>query len=349
MGELIERYAAVGIQYCNQEQEISKEATKRNLKRMKQYFDWAYTQFNYAFPLKLIAFPEYAANGYPAGTMEEALKAAETIPGPITEEIGKWAKKNDCFIAFGMGSIVPEFPNTSFDTAVIIDDQGKVCLRYHKCNPWLPDEYWPSPHDLKTCGWDFKKYPYFPVAKTRIGNLGSYICNDGMTPEPARQLAFNGAEVMYHPILLMDPWVIPPLEYIDLQTRWNSVVNVCYHVSVNGSWSPHQAPPYGMMGGSIITDYEGRILSACPKSSSEAFCFSTIDIKSLRDYRTTMPTHNGLNSFKGDMYEYNRRPIMYPDHPQICKDPTWDMYKSRDVMKKAMKRFWTDYYKDAVK
>jgi hypothetical protein len=49
------------------------------------------------------------------------------------------------------------------------------------------------------------------------------------------------------------------------------------------------------------------------------------------------------------MYEYNRRPIMYPDHPQICKDPTWDMYKSRDVMKKAMKRFWTDYYKDAVK
>src|SRR3990172_848714 len=156
MGELIERYAVVGIQYCNQEQEISKEATKRNLKRMKEYFEWAYTQFNYAFPLKMIAFPEYAANGYPAGTMEEALKAAETIPGPITEEIGKWAKEKSCFIAFGMGSIVPEFPKTSFDTAVIIDDQGKVCLRYHKCNPWLPDEYWPSPHDLKTCGWDFK-------------------------------------------------------------------------------------------------------------------------------------------------------------------------------------------------
>ncbi|OGP71293.1 MAG: hypothetical protein A2W09_05300 [Deltaproteobacteria bacterium RBG_16_50_11] len=126
-------------------------------------------------------------------------------------------------------------------------------------------------------------------------------------------------------------------------------MNVCYHIGVNGAWSPHQAPPYGMMGGSIITDYEGRILAACPKAPTEAFMFSTIDIKSLRDYRLTMPTHNGLNSFKGDMYEYYKRPVMYPDHPQICEDANWDMYKSRDVMQKAMKRFWTDYYKDAVK
>ena len=347
MGDLIAKYVAVGAQYVNREQEISRAATDRNLKRMKQYWDWAYEQYSYGFPVKLIAFPEYAANGYPAGTMDEALKASEEIPGPITEEIGKWCKEYSCYCAFGMGNNIPEYPKTSFDTSVIIDDKGEVCLVYRKTNPWLPDEYWPSPHDFLDT-WDHEKYPIFPVAKTNIGNLGSYICNDGMTPEPCRQTAFNGAEVMYHPELLMDPWVIPPLEYFELQTRWNSVVNMCYHVAVNGAWQPHEAPPYGMMGGSMITDYEGRLLSACPKTATEVYCMSILDINAVRDYRRTMPTHNGLNSFKGDLYDFYKRPIMYPKHPQIADDPSWDMYKSRDVMNKAMKRFWDDYYKDAV-
>ena len=347
MGDLIPKYVAVGAQYVNREMEISVAATKRNLARMKQYFEWAYEQYSYGFPVKLVCFPEYAANGYPAGKMSEALKASEEIPGMITEEIGSWAKQYDCFIGFGMGNNIPEYPNTSFDTSVIIDDTGKVCLVYRKTNPWLPDEYWPSPHDFLD-SWDKEKYPLFPVAKTRIGNLGSYICNDGMTPEPCRQLAFNGAEVMYHPELLMDPWVIPPLEYFELQTRWNSVVNVCYHVAVNGAWQPHEAPPYGMMGGSMITDYEGRIMSACPKTATEVYCMSILDINGVREYRKTMPTHNGLNSFKGDLFDYHRRPIMYPKHPQIADDPDWNTPKSREVMNVAMKRFWTDYYKDAV-
>ncbi len=347
MGELIEKYVAVGVQYNIKEQELSEAATRRNLKRMKDYFEWAYEQYSYGFPVKFVAFPEYAANGYHASNMREAVKAVESIPGPITEEISSWAKEYDCFIAFGMGEKLPEYPKVAFDSAVIIDDKGEICLVYRKTNPWLPDEFWPSPHDLKD-SWDFEKYPLFPVAKTRIGNLGAYICNDGMTPEPCRQVAFNGAEIMYHPELLMDPWVMPPIEYFELQTRWNSVVNMCYHVAVNGAWTPNIAPPYGSMGGSMITDYEGRLLSACPKAAVEVYCMSIIDVKAVRDYRMTMPTHNGLNSFKGDLYDYYKRPVMYPSHPEIAEDPDWDALKSREAVKKAMKRFWEDYYKDAV-
>jgi predicted amidohydrolase len=354
---LISRYIAAGIQYTPQETEIGREATDRNLKRMKDYFDWTYEQYSYCgdascsgsewgAAVKLIAYPEYAANGYPAGSMAEALKASEEVPGPITDEIGKWAKEYDCFIAYGMGSTVPEFPKTSFDTSIIQDDNGEVVLRYHKTNPWLPDEYWPSPYDLVDSGWDLEKYPYFPVAETRIGNLGSYICNDGMTPEPCRQLAFNGAEFMYHPELLMDPWIIPPLEYFELQTRWNSVVNCCWHMAVNSGWTPAQMPPYGMQGGSMITDYEGRLRAACPKAGVEATMMTMIDIGACRHYRRSMPTHNGLNSFK-KIYNYFEKKITYPPHPQIAEDPEWDMYKSRGVMREAMDAFWADYYKNA--
>lgn len=353
MGELIEKYVAIGIQYRNSQQEISQAATKRNLRRMGDYVKWAHEQFSYGFPVKLIAFPELATSSVAglvvkSSNMGDVVKAAEEIPGPIIEEIGSWAKKYDCFIAFGMLSKLPQYPKAAFNTAVIIDDKGGVCLTYRKTNPWLPDEFFSSVHDLKDT-WDFEKNPLFPVAKTRIGNLGAYICNDGMTPEPCRQLAFNGAEVMYHPELLMDPWVVPPQEYFELQTRWNSVVNMSYHVSVNTAWEPHMVPPYGCQGGSMITDYEGRLLSCCPKAAVEAYCMAIIDIKALRDYRTSMPTHNGLNSFKGDLYDYYKRPVMYPSHPQAADDLNWDVNKSREAVDKAMKRFWSDYYKDAVK
>ena len=59
MAELIDKYIAVAVQYCNSEQEISEAATKRNLKRMKEYFEWGYEQYSYGVPVKFIAFPEY--------------------------------------------------------------------------------------------------------------------------------------------------------------------------------------------------------------------------------------------------------------------------------------------------
>lgn len=346
--KLIEKYIAIGVQYRNTEQELSESSINRNLKRMKDYVMWGYQQFSYSFPVKLFAFPEFAVNGYFAHTMGEAHKCAQEIPGLATEEIGKWAKEYNCFIAVGMMERLPQYPKAAFNTAVIIDDKGEICLKYRKTNPWLPNEIMASPYDVKD-SWDYDKNPLFPVAKTHIGNLGAYICNDGMTPETCRQLAFNGAEVMYHPELLMDPWIVPPLNYFELQTRWNSVVNMCYHIAVNGSWEPHQAPPYGFQGGSMITDYEGRLLSCCPKAAVESYCMAIIDIKAVRDYRTTMPCHNGLNSFKGELYDYFRRPIMYPCHPQMAEDSDWSWEQSREATGNSMKRFWADYYKDAVK
>jgi hypothetical protein len=218
---------------------------------------------------------------------------------------------------------------------------------YRKTNPWIPDEFWPSPHDFREV-WDFQKDPLFPVAKTEIGNLGIYICNDGMTPEAARQLAFNGAEVLIHPTLLMDPWIISPLEYFELQCRWNSVVNMAYGVSSNGAWEPANAPPYPMQGGSNITDYEGRTLAACPKAASEAYCFTALDIEALRAYRLTMMTHNGLGVFRKEMYDYFQKEITFPSRLFIRERLDWDVPKSRQTVREAYDRFYAHYYKDAV-
>ena len=74
MGDLISRYVCCGIQYSPQELHVGPEATKRNLKRMKDYFEYTYEQYSYCQDascskfmkqIKVIAYPEYAANGIP--------------------------------------------------------------------------------------------------------------------------------------------------------------------------------------------------------------------------------------------------------------------------------------------
>ena len=123
---------------------------------------------------------------------------------------------------------------------------------------------------------------------------------------------------------------------------------MCYTLAPHSGWSPIEMPPYGMQGGSLISDFEGRLLCRCPLAAVESTMQTTIDIGAVRHYRMSMPTHNGLNSFKGGLFDYFRRDIMMPSHPQIAEDPEWDMYKSRAVMREAMDKFWGDYYKDAV-
>jgi len=349
MGNLIERYVAIACQYRQHkllETERTRKAIDANLERMESYAEWGYTQYSYGFPVKLLAFPEYCVSGYTASSIKEGLRMAESIPGESTDRLGDICKKYGIYLVAGIAEIHKDFPKTIFDSAPLISPEGKVLITYRKVNPWLPDEFWPSPSDFLSVGW---KDEMFPVAKTDIGNIGIYICNDGTTPETARQLAFNGAEVLVHPTLLMDPWIIPPQDVYDLQCRWHSFSNMCYGVNVNAPWEPEHAPPYPMQGGSNICDFQGRILSACPKAAVEAFCFEPLDIGMLRAYRTSMPTHNGLANFRA-VYNYWKRPITFPLNAQIKdRSEDWDFRTSRDYVKEAHKKFWADYYKDSVK
>jgi len=74
-----------------------------------------------------------------------------------------------------------------------------------------------------------------------------------------------------------------------------------------------------------------------------------IDIRAVREYRRTMMTHNGLMSFRGEAaYDYFKRKNVFPQRAEIAEDPEYDMYKSRESVRKIMTSFYDDYYKDAV-
>lgn len=117
--------------------------------------------------------------------------AAEPIPGPSTEYFGDLAKRHDLYIVAGL---VERDGHLLYNVAVLIGPDGQVVGKYRKvCLPR-------GEHDQ-----GIQPGIGFPVFPTRFGKVGMMICYDGFFPEPARELAKNGAEVIAFPVAGCNP------------------------------------------------------------------------------------------------------------------------------------------------
>jgi predicted amidohydrolase len=112
-------------------------------------------------------------------------QVAEPVPGPTTDQLGELARAKHCYVAAGL---YERERGASYNTAVLIDREGKVVGRYRKV-------YLPRGEMVQlTPGNEF------PVFTTDFGTIGMMICYDVYYPEPARQLAARGAEIILLPI-----------------------------------------------------------------------------------------------------------------------------------------------------
>jgi predicted amidohydrolase len=120
------------------------------------------------------------------GTGLSYADAAEPVPGPTTNALGEAARKRNAYIAAG---IYERDGVAVYNTAVLIDRDGKVAGRYRKV--YIPRE------ELEggiTPGADY------PVFQTDFGRVGLMICWDVQYADPARALAMRGAEILLLPI-----------------------------------------------------------------------------------------------------------------------------------------------------
>lgn len=120
------------------------------------------------------------------GTGKKYVEAAETVPGPTTDFLGKIAAKNRLYIVAG---IYEKDGAAVYNTAVLLNRDGTLAGKYRKvCLPREEIEGGISPGDS------------FPVFQTDFGKIGLLICWDVFFPEPARMLALQGAEIIFLPI-----------------------------------------------------------------------------------------------------------------------------------------------------
>lgn len=114
----------------------------------------------------------------------------ETIPGPTVDRFSGLAKE------LGMVIILPIYeedqPGVYYNTAVVIDADGKVLGKYRKHHIPHINKFWEKFYFRPgNTGW--------PVFETAVGKVGVTICYDRHFPEGWRVAALNGAEIVFNP------------------------------------------------------------------------------------------------------------------------------------------------------
>ena len=270
-------------------------------RRMCEIVEQTITGYEPFFDVRLLAFPEFAHAVPIYQTVAELRRRlAVPVPNEHTDAYARLAKKYGCWIQTGTFiESDPQHPEYVFNTTALVGPTG-VISKYRKVNPWIPWEVHASPHDVP----DYDAEP-FPVADTEIGRIGVAICYDWLFPETIRQIAFNGAEVIVRVSAYMDPWgTSVPMDWWTLVNRTRALENTAYVVASNQAASLANYPPFSWPGGSMVVDYDGRILAQADSGSGEQVVVAPLNIDALRAERERRIGHDLRGHLRSEMHPY---------------------------------------------
>ena len=195
---------------------------------------------------------------------------AQTIPGPLTDQLACMAKQNRIVI---VGSVFEKRARGLYhNTAVVLDRDGSLAGTYRKMH--VPDG--PGYHE---------KYYFasgdsgFSPIQTSIGKLGVMVCWDQWFPEAARLMALAGAQLLIFPTAI--GWnpedhgneMQQQLEAWQIIQQSHAIANHVPVLCVNRVG--HEADPCGRTGGidfwgkSFACDASGKITAQCPDDRAE--------------------------------------------------------------------------------
>ena len=276
---------------------------QENVDRILELLDWTFLRLG---SVKLAVFSEYGIIGqYRPRSVDEWIALAETIPGEVTERIGKKARERGCFIAGNLFERDDDWPGRFFNTSFIVSPEGEVILKYRKHNgPNNLNTTYTGPGDIYT---DYIKLygedGFFPVVDTEIGRLACLTCTDVFYPEVARCLALQGAEVLIHCTAEPDG---PDGDIWDSMRRCRAYENLCYFLSVNaGAFVGSNRPAAGYRGMTQVIDHFGKIQSIV-SHPGEAVVTGKVDLDYVRWERTRLPESghvmNALAEIRSDLF-----------------------------------------------
>lgn len=274
------------------------------------------------FDVRLFVFPEFGHQVPIYQTAKEIHnKLAIELPNEYTEKYHKLCQKYNIYIQ--TASFLEKdnkYPGHVFNTTLLIGPEG-ILSKYRKVNTWIPWEIHTSPADLE--GYDEE---LFPVADTNIGKIGVATCYDWLFPECIRQIAFNGAEIINRVSAYMDPWgATSPMEWWSLVNRTRALENMVYVVAANQGAQFKNYPPFSWPGGSMIVDFDGRILASAGENNGEKVVVAPIDISALRSEKKRRLGHDTIAHHRSTAYTYSPQQKLAED-PRI---PTIETLENR--------------------
>jgi formamidase len=310
---MTERYYAAACQTAFDSPKHRDEIPSR-VDRMLAIAEQTIVGYEPFFDVRLLAFPEFA---HAVPTIDSVQGLRETLavelPNEHTDRYVAFCRKHGCFIQTGTFlERIRERTDVVFNTTLLIGPDG-ILATYRKVNPWIPWELHASPHDLGVGGDEA-----FPVADTEIGRIGCAICYDWLFPETIRALAFRGAEVLVRVSAYMDPWgATPPMDWWTLFNRARAAENTAYVVAANQGAHFHQYPPFSWPGGSMVVDFDGRVLAQADPGPGEKVVVAPIDLAALREARATRRGHDMVAHLRREVHGLGPGPGLAPaaKHP----------------------------------
>ncbi|MHA1992765.1 MAG: nitrilase-related carbon-nitrogen hydrolase [Candidatus Hodarchaeales archaeon] len=202
-------------------------------------------------------------------------KSAEKVPGPTTERFAKIAKE------YNMVIIIPvyeeEMTGVYYNTAAIYDADGTYLGKYRKnhiphVDPGFWEKFYFKPGNLG-----------YPVFDTAYGKVGIYICYDRHFPEGARELALNGADIIFNP----SATVAGLSEYLwKLEQPAHAVANGYFVGAINrvGTEAPWNIGEF--YGQSYFCDPRGNFVAQGSRDKDELI-IADLDFEKIREVRDT--------------------------------------------------------------
>ncbi len=329
------RFSAAAIQ-TDFENPLRRAEMKKNTARILQLIDYAVEGHRPFLPVRLLAFPEFshAAPVYP--TLKELReKLAVEIPNAHTERLQAKAAEYGVYVQSGsMLEMDRKYPGAVFNTTCLIGPEG-LLYKYRKVYPWLPFEVHTSPHDIQ--GYEEEM---FPVAETPLGRIGAAICYDWLFPEALRQLTANGAEVLVRVSAYMDPFgATEPNDWWTVVNRCRALENTAWVVAANQAASMRHFPPFSWPGGSMIVDYDGRVVARATPGDGEKMVVATVDVGLLRAERKARLAHLGIPHLRTEAHPVYGRPCYPPGGFEPARDRGYEEMASLVRRSKKRSRF----------
>ena len=200
---------------------------------------------------RLVVFPECALTGYGFDSREQALAAAEPLPGPAAEALARECERRGVWAVFGLLESAPG--GKLFNACALVGPPGFVA-GYRKIHlPCLGADRFTDPGDR-------------PFAVHDLGGLrlGMNICFDGSYPESARILTLLGADL----VVLPTNWATNARKMAELVSTARAWENHIYYLAVN---RVGDEAGFRYIGMSSAADYLGNALHFAAPGTEEVF------------------------------------------------------------------------------
>ncbi|MEW6141671.1 MAG: nitrilase-related carbon-nitrogen hydrolase [Chloroflexota bacterium] len=241
--------------------------------------------------IDLVCFPEFSIQGSACRiwTRKDILRLAIEMPGEETELLGKKAREYNCYIEMAGYTKEKEWPGHFFNCSFLIAPNGKVIHRHWKAiTSQGMLEIATTVHDvldefIERYGWD----AVWPVARTDIGNIATFICSEGFIPETARAFAFKGAELLVRSIGGGAVYGMPTVGDPMFTMRAYSMFNNTYGILCNNAHGQTDFYSFEESGAgeTMIIDNTGEVMQRA-KSPNETAVYAVIPIGVFRKKRS---------------------------------------------------------------